>query len=184
MEKITTIYKKILTWTLIFAFMLPIASKTSFASKSVDNRIEINEFLEKVENKTVSAEEIEYFIDTLPKDVQGSIENEMIEVISKIKFNEHGKPYLKDDVTFYNEQGNEKIRETLENMDKSDAEELESFLEQRVAISLALLIEMLINLGFAWIVTEIMNYGVRATCKKHSNANSTFRKYCKTMGYI
>lgn len=184
MQKIIINCKKLFIWALVFAFILPIMSKTSYASKTVDDRIEIEDFLEKVGNETVTTEEIEYFVNTLPEDLQNSIENELLEVISKIKFDESVKPYLKEDLTFYNKAGNNKVRETLENMSEVNAKKLRSSLEQRLAITLAALIELLLQLGFAWLVQEILNYGIRATCKNHSNANSAFRKYCKAMGYI
>lgn len=184
MSKLIRFCKNSLIWALVFAFTLPIVSKTSYASQIVDNRVEIEEFFEKVKNETVTTEEIEYFIDSLPKSLQDPIEKEALEVISKIKFTESGKPYLKEDLTFYNEAGNDKVRETLKNMSEDNARNLESFLQQRFAITLAALIELLISLGFAWLANEIMNFGIRETCKKHSNANSLFRKYCKTMGYI
>lgn len=184
MNKLIKFCKTSLIWALVLAFILPIVSKTSYASQIVDDRVEIEEFFEKIENETVTTEEIEYFIDTLPKSLQDSIEKEILEVISKIKFTESGKPYLKEDLTFYNEAGNDKVRETLENMSEADAKNLESSLQQRFAITLTALLELLISLGFAWLVKEILNYGVRATCQSHSDANAIFRKYCETMGYI
>lgn len=184
MQKIITNCKKLLMWALVFAFILPVMSKTSYASKTVDDRIEIEDFLEKVGNETVTTEEIEYFVNTLPEDLQSSIEEELLEVISKIRFNESAKPYLKEDLTFYNKAGNHKVRETLENMSEVNSKKLRSFLQQRFAITLAALLQLLITYGLAWLVTEILNYGVRATCKNHSDANAVFRKYCETMGYI
>lgn len=184
MQEIITKCKKLLIWALVFAFILPVMSKTSYASKTVDDRIEIEDFLEKVGNETVTTEEIEYFVNTLPEDLQSSIEEELLEVISKIKFDESAKPYLEEDLTFYNKAGNHKVRETLENMSEVNAKKLRSFLQQRAAITLAALLELLMNLGLAWLVKEILTYGAKATCQSYSDSNAAFRKYCETMGYI
>ncbi|MDO5047489.1 MAG: hypothetical protein Q4D88_02965 [Anaerococcus sp.] len=165
-------------------FLLPVVFKTSYASKIVEDRVEIEEFFEKMENETVTTEEIEYFVDIIPDSLKDSIERELLEVVSKIKFNEFGRPYLKENLTFYNDAGNDKVKETIENMSEANARNLRSFLKQRFAITLAALIELLISLGFAWLVNEILNFGVRPPCQKYSDTNSIFRKYCKTMGSI
>ncbi|MGL5715946.1 MAG: hypothetical protein ACRCX2_23220 [Paraclostridium sp.] len=54
--------------------------------------------------------------------------------------------------------------------------------------SVSALIAALAAIGATWLVNEILNFGIRAACKKWGNSwnNSPgiFKTFCKTMGYV